>query len=90
MIQCKSKYTGSTEPNVSGLNPSSKVNRNGLNHALALQQNVEDFCLGLSKQQLMLEETEALTNWMNPGENSDYDSLVSRNATSRRVYSEWL
>jgi putative two-component system response regulator len=78
VIQWKSKYTGSTEPNVSGLNPSSKVNGIGSNHALALQKNAEDYSLDSSKQDLMLEETEALTNWMNPPGNSGYDSLVSR------------
>jgi putative two-component system response regulator len=78
VIQWKSKYTDSTEPIVSGLNPPNKVNHIGSDRTLALPKNAEDYSLNSSKQNLMLEETKALTNWMNSPGNSGYDSLVSR------------
>ncbi len=76
MIQWKSKYTGSNEEIVNGLNPPSNVNSIGSNHALAFKK-AEVFSLILSKQDLMLKETEA-ASWMNPPVNKSDDLLVSK------------
>ncbi len=73
----KSNYTGSTEHVVDGLNPLNKTNSIGLNNAVGLQE-AQDYSLGLSQQDLMLEDTEAMPSWINPCERSSYDSLVSR------------
>ncbi|MGI8500015.1 MAG: response regulator [Hassallia sp.] len=76
MTQWKSKYIGSTEQIVSGLNPSTNVNGIGSNHALGLNK-AKDNSLSLSEQNVMAEETEALSSWMNPGINKTKHSLVS-------------
>ncbi len=77
MIQWKSKYIGSTEQIVSGLNPSNNVN--GIiasNHALALNKT-EGNSLSLSEQKVMAKETETLSFWMNLDVNKTENSLVS-------------
>jgi putative two-component system response regulator len=74
--QWKSKYVGSIEQIVSGLNFSNNVNGIGSNHALALNE-AEGYSLSLSKQNVMAKETEALSSWMNPHVNRSTNSLVS-------------
>ncbi|MBW4687641.1 MAG: two-component system response regulator [Komarekiella atlantica HA4396-MV6] len=76
MIQWKSNHTGSTEQIISGSNPLSQVKSIGLNHAVELQ-NVEGYSLGLSKEDLMLEDTQAVSSWIKADVNGG-DSLVSR------------
>ncbi|WP_193197286.1 two-component system response regulator [Nostoc sp. MG11] len=76
MIQWKSNHTGSTEQIISGSNPLSKVKSIGSNHAVELQ-NVEGYSVGLSKEDLMLEDTQAVSSWIKADVNSG-DSLVSR------------
>ncbi|MBW4567927.1 MAG: two-component system response regulator [Tolypothrix carrinoi HA7290-LM1] len=77
MTQWKSKYTAKGEQIVSGLNPSNNVNGIGSNHALALNK-AEGNSLSLSEQNVMAEETEVLSSWMNPDVNTSNNSLVSR------------
>jgi putative two-component system response regulator len=77
MIQWKSNHTGSTEQIFSGLNTLSKVKSIGSNHAVELQ-NVEGYSLGLSKEDLVLEVTQAESSWIKADVNRGDDSLVSR------------
>ncbi len=76
MIEWKSNYIGSTEEVVSGLNPSSNLNGIGSNHALALKK-AEGNSLSLSEQNVIAEETEAFSYWMNPDVSRSDKSLVS-------------
>ena len=69
--------TDSTEQNVSGSNPLNTVNSISSNHALG-SQNLEGYSLGLSQEDLMLEQKQAVSSWIKPDINSGYDSLVSR------------
>ncbi|MBE9037285.1 response regulator [aff. Roholtiella sp. LEGE 12411] len=77
MIQWKSNHTGSTEQIFSGSNTLSKVKSIGSNHAVELQ-NVEGYSLGLSKEDLVLEVTQAESSWIKADVNRGDDSLVSR------------
>jgi putative two-component system response regulator len=73
----KSNYTGSTEHVVDGSSPSNETSGIGSNNGVGLQK-VQFLSLGLSQQDLMLEDTEAMLSWMNKSDNSGYDSSASR------------
>jgi putative two-component system response regulator len=77
VIQWSFKRKDSTEQNVSGSNSLKKVNSIGSNHALGLQ-NIEGYSLDLSKEDLMVEESQAMPPRMKPDINCAYDSVVSR------------
>jgi putative two-component system response regulator len=76
VTQWKSKYIGSTEQVVSGLNPSNNINHIGSNHALGLNKG-ESYSLSLSEQKVMAKETEVLSYWINSDINKTENSLVS-------------
>ncbi len=71
----KSNYTGSTEKSMSGSNTSIKANNIGSSNALGLQ--AQGSSLGLSKQDLMREDTETIPSWVNNRVDSGYGSLVA-------------
>ncbi len=73
----KSNYTGSTELIVDGSSPSNKTSSIGSNNGVGLQ-TAQAHSLGLSQQDVMLEDTEAMLSWMNNSDNYGYDSLTSR------------
>ncbi|MDJ0736728.1 MAG: two-component system response regulator [Nostocaceae cyanobacterium] len=73
-----SKYTGSTKQIFNGSNPSSKFQTINSNHDLQLQNNVEGYSLGLSKQEQKFEQTKALIEKKNPGINKSDDSFHSQ------------
>lgn len=73
-MQWKSKYIGSTEHIVNGLNPSNNFPDIDSNDTLA-SKKAEGDSLSLSKQHLML-PTPALCSWINNSEKNSDDSLV--------------
>jgi putative two-component system response regulator len=77
VIQWKSNHTGFTEKIVSGSNPVSKVKSTGSNHAVG-SQNAEGYSLGLSQEDLMLEDSQEVSSWIKGDVNYGNDSLVSR------------
>lgn len=79
----KSNYTGSTEDNMGGSNPSNQPNSIGSRNAVGLPK-VQGYSLGLSKQDLMLKETEATSSWLSQHVNSSYDSSVSSKQQTER------
>ncbi|MEH2265161.1 two-component system response regulator [Nostoc sp.] len=78
MIQWKSNHTDFTEQIVSGSKPSSTEKSIGSNHAVGSQNDVEAYSLGLSQQDLMLEDRQAMSSWIKSDINYGDDSLVSR------------
>jgi len=78
VIHRKSNHTGFTEEIVSGPNPISKVKSIGSNHAVKSQNNVEAYSLGLSQEDLMLKENQAVSSWIKVDVNCGDNSLVSR------------
>lgn len=72
MIQRSEDYTGSTEHNVSGSDPPSKIDGISSNQVLKLN-DTKDVSLGLSKNNLLV------TDWLQPGVNYIYNSLISEN-----------
>ncbi|ACC79643.1 response regulator [Nostoc punctiforme] len=78
MIQWKSNHTGFTEQIVSESNPISTVKSIGSNHVVESQNNVEAYSLGLSQEDLMLENRQAVSSWIKSDINCGDDSLVSR------------
>lgn len=77
MIQWKSNHTGFTEQIVSGSNPINRVKSIGSNHAVG-SQNAEGYSLGLSQQDLMLEDSQGVSCRIKADVNCGDDSLVSR------------
>lgn len=77
-IQWKSNHTGFTEQIVSESNPISTVKSIGSNHVVESQNNVEAYSLGLSQEDLMLENRQAVSSWIKSDINCGDDSLVSR------------
>ncbi|QKQ74309.1 two-component system response regulator [Nostoc sp. TCL240-02] len=78
MIQWKSNHTGFTEQIVSESNPISTVKSIGSNHVVGSQNNVEAYSLGLSQEDLILEDRQAVSSWIKSDINCGNDSLVSR------------
>ncbi|MBD2509178.1 MULTISPECIES: two-component system response regulator [unclassified Nostoc] len=78
MIQWKSNHTDFTEQIVSESNPISTVKSIGSNHVVGSQNNVEAYSLGLSQEDLMLEDSQAVSSWIKSDINCGDDSLVSR------------
>ncbi|MDZ8237344.1 MAG: two-component system response regulator [Nostoc sp. ChiQUE01a] len=76
MIKWKSNHRGFTEEIDNGSNPLSKVKSIGSNHAVG-SQNIEGYSLGLSQEDLMLEDDQAVSSWMKTDVNCNQDSLVS-------------
>ncbi|MEH2065614.1 MAG: two-component system response regulator [Nostoc sp.] len=76
MIEWKSNHTGLTEQIASGSNPISAVNSIGSNHAVG-SPNAES-SLGLSQEDLMLEDRPAVSSWIKTDVNYGNNSLVSR------------
>ncbi|MDZ8082122.1 MAG: two-component system response regulator [Nostoc sp. SerVER01] len=77
MIKWKSNHRGFTEEIDNGSNPLSKVKSIGSNHAVG-SQNIEGYSLGLSQEDLMLEDDQAVSSWMKTDVNCNQDSLVSK------------
>ncbi|MFB2770815.1 two-component system response regulator [Pelatocladus sp. BLCC-F211] len=78
MIQWTSKVAVSTEEIVSDLNLLNNVNNIGSNYAVALP-NAENYSWELSKQNLSIEQTEALSScWSKTCVNVNYDALESK------------
>ena len=77
MIQWTSKFGGSTEESVGGLNHLNNVNNIGANYAVALP-NAENYSLDLSKQDLNFEQAGALSCWSKPCVNFGYEALESK------------
>jgi putative two-component system response regulator len=77
VIQWTSKVAGSTEEIVGGLKHLNNVNNIGSNYAVALP-NAENYSLDLSKQDLNVEQTGALSCWSKPCVNFGYDALESK------------
>jgi putative two-component system response regulator len=73
----KPNHRGFREEIVNGSNPLSKVKSIGSNHAVG-SQNIEGYSLGLSQEDLMLEDGQAVSSWMKNDVNLDRDSLVSK------------
>jgi putative two-component system response regulator len=73
----KSNYTGSTELVVDGSSPSNKTSSIGSNNDVGLQK-AQGYSLGLSQQDLMLEDTESMLSWMNKSDNYGDDSSALR------------
>ena len=73
MIKRSGDYTGSTEQQVSGSNPPSKVNSIDANHATELQDE-GNYSLGLSKEDFIIPESQKVHSWLNPG----YNCLIPR------------
>lgn len=78
MIQWKSNHTDFTEQIVSGSKPTNTVKSIGSNHSVGSQNNVEAYSLGLSQQDLMLKDKQAMSSWIKSDINYGDDSLVSR------------
>ncbi|MBH8561250.1 two-component system response regulator [Nostoc sp. CENA67] len=76
MIQWSSKSLNSTEQNIIGSNCLNTVNSISSNQALGLQ-NLEGYSLGLSKEDLLLEQKQVEPSWIKPDTGSGYDSLIS-------------
>ncbi|WP_392536056.1 HD domain-containing phosphohydrolase [Nostoc sp. C117] len=76
-MQWKSNHRGCTEQIVNGSNPLSKVKSIGSNHAVG-SQNIEGYSLGLSQEDFMLEDSQAVSSWIKTDVNCNYDSLVSK------------
>jgi len=77
VIKWKSNHRGLREEIVNGSNPLSKVKSIGSNHTVG-SQNIEGYSLGLSQEDLMLEDGQAVSSWMKNDVNLDRDSLVSK------------
>jgi putative two-component system response regulator len=77
VIQWTSKFGGSTEESVGGLNHLNNVNNIGANYAVALP-NAENYSLDLSKQDLNFEQAGALSCWSKPCVNFGYEALESK------------
>ncbi|MDZ8110190.1 MAG: two-component system response regulator [Nostoc sp. DedQUE12a] len=77
MIKWKSNHRGLREEIVNGSNPLSKVKSIGSNHAVG-SQNIESYSLGVSQEDLMLEDDQAVSSWIKNDVNLDRDSLVSK------------
>ncbi len=77
MIQWESNHRGFKEEIVDGSTPLSTVKSIGSNHAIG-SQNLEGYSLGLSQEDLMLEDNQAVSSWMKSDVNSNQDSLVSK------------
>lgn len=77
MIQWTSKFGGSTEESVGGLNHLNNVNNIDANYAVALP-NAENYSLDLSKQDLNFEQAGALSCWSKPCVNFGYEALESK------------
>ncbi|WP_066380392.1 MULTISPECIES: two-component system response regulator [unclassified Anabaena] len=77
MIKISSDYTGSTEQQLSGSHPPSKVNSVAANHAGECHDE-PDYSLGLSPEDLIIAESQKVNSWLNPG----YDSFISRTIQS--------
>ncbi|MBD2432342.1 MULTISPECIES: response regulator [Fischerella] len=77
MIQWTSKFGGSTEESVGGLNHLNNVNNIDANYAVALP-NAENYSLDLSKQDLNVKQTGALSCWSKPCVNFGYNALESK------------
>lgn len=77
MIQWTSKVAGSTEANVGGLNHLNNVSNIGANDAVVLP-NADNYYLDLSKQDLNVKQTGALSCWSKPCVNFGYNALESK------------
>nr|WP_199332315.1 two-component system response regulator [Fischerella sp. FACHB-380] len=77
VIQWTSKFGGSTEESVGGLNHLNNVNNIDANYAVALP-NAENYSLDLSKQDLNVKQTGALSCWSKPCVNFGYNALESK------------
>ncbi len=76
-MKWKSNHRGFKEQIVNGSNPLSKVKSIGSNHAVE-SQNIEGYSLGLSQEDLMLEDDQAVSSWMKTDVNCHQNSLVSK------------
>lgn len=77
MISWSSNFTDSTEGQLGGSNPSNKVNSIDSNQVLDLQ-NLDAYPLGLTHQELLVEQKKLAPAWMKPDIHYGYDSLISR------------
>jgi putative two-component system response regulator len=77
VIQWTSKVAGSTEANVGGLNHLNNVSNIGANDAVVLP-NADNYYLDLSKQDLNVKQTGALSCWSKPCVNFGYNALESK------------
>jgi putative two-component system response regulator len=75
-VVCKSNYTGSTEQNLGNSTTSTVVPHVGSNTYQGLH-TAQSYSSNRSKEQSLLESTEAMHSWVNSHPNSDGDSLVS-------------
>ncbi|BAZ52384.1 response regulator receiver modulated metal dependent phosphohydrolase [Nostoc sp. NIES-4103] len=77
MIQWSSKKSiNSTEQNIIGSNCLNTVNSISSNQALGLQ-NLEGYSLGLSKEDLLLEQKQVEPSWIKPDTSSGHESSIS-------------
>ncbi|HIK04774.1 MAG TPA: two-component system response regulator [Trichormus sp. M33_DOE_039] len=76
MIKRSSKYTDSTEQNVSESRPPNQISDNSSDHNPGLQK-VEDYSLDVSKENFMITESQKTHSWLKPSLNSAYGSLIS-------------
>jgi putative two-component system response regulator len=73
----KSNHRGLRTETVNGFNPLSKVKSIGSNHTVG-SQNIEGYSLGLSQEDLILEDDQPASSWMKNDVNFDRGSLVSK------------
>ncbi|MCC5636731.1 two-component system response regulator [Nostoc sp. CHAB 5844] len=77
MIHWSAKYTNSNQQSLSGSNTRKKVTSRNANHELGWQ-DLEDYPLNLSQQEVMIEQGQAGSSWSKPEINSGYNLLLSR------------
>jgi putative two-component system response regulator len=76
VIRWKSNHRGFREKVVNESTPLNKVKSIGSNHAVG-SQNIEGYSLGLSQEDFMLEDSQAVSSWIKNDLNCNDDSLVS-------------
>jgi putative two-component system response regulator len=76
VIQWKSNHRGLTKKVVNESNPLNKVKSIGSNHAVG-SQNIEGYSLGLSQEDFILEDSQAVSSWIKNDLSCNDDSLVS-------------